>query len=188
MSLRISFHLGDEDLRHFEAVTQQAQASVRQRHADDIVATAREVLESAERAQLAGFVKERFLRLRAMLEMVTDGGWPLGTEDRQRVLNALACFGAAPATHASADFLDHAIMVELVSRDLEHDLEAYRDFCAARASQPKRQRPGVEQEAQREQWLEQRREALQQRMHARRKRSLEQAGSSVRRLFSLFGL
>ncbi|HWK74682.1 MAG TPA: hypothetical protein VNQ81_10455 [Povalibacter sp.] len=47
---------------------------------------------------------------------------------------------------------------------------------------------GAEQELQREQWLQQRREALQERMHARRTRSLEQAGSSVRRLFSLFGL
>ena len=188
MPLRISFHLGDEDLRHLEEVAQQTQASVRGRCADDIIATAREVLESAERAQLAGFVKERFLRLRAMLEMATDSGWPLGTEDRQRVLNALTCFGAAPAMNASVDFLNHAIMVELVSRDLEHDLEAYRDFCAVRESQLMRRRPGAEQELQREQWLQQRREALQERMHARRTRSLEQAGSSVRRLFSLFGL
>ncbi len=188
MSLRISFHLGDEDLRHFAAVAQQAQAGVRRRNADDIIATAREVLESAERAPLASFVKERFLRLRSALEMATDPAWPLGTEDRQRVLNALACFGATPVINASMDFLDHAIMVELVSRDLEHDLDAYRDFCAARESQLKRLRPGAEQEAQREQWLQQRCEALQQRMHARRRRSLDQAGSSVRRLFSLFGL
>jgi hypothetical protein len=52
----------------------------------------------------------------------------------------------------------------------------------------KRRRPGADHEAQREQWLQQRRETLQQRMHARRKRTLDQAGSSVRRLFSLFGL
>lgn len=188
MPLRISFNLGDEDLRHFEEVAQQTQASVRGRTSDEIVAAAREVLESAERAQLAGFVKERFLRLRAMLEMATDEGWPLGPEDSQRLLNALACFGASPATGANVDFLNHAIMVELVSRDLEHDLEAYRDFCAIRESQLKRRRSGADHEAQREQWLQQRRETLQQRMHARRKRTLDQAGSSVRRLFSLFGL
>lgn len=188
MPLRISFNLGDEDLRHFEEVAQQTQANARQQSAEAIIAAAREVLESAERAQLAGFVRERFVRLRAMLEMATDIDWPLSTEDRQRLLNALACFGGAQDANASVGFLDHAIMVELVSRDLEHDLEAYRDFCASRELQLQRRRPGADQQTQREQWLQQRREALQERMHTRRKRTLDQAGSSVRRLFSLFGL
>lgn len=190
MPLRISFNLGDADLRHFEEVAQQTQASARLRSAEDIVAAARDVLESAERAQLAEFVKERFARLRAILEMAMDADWILSPEDSQRTLNALACFSNAPApgTAATVGFLDHAIMVELVSRDLEHDLEAYRDFCSSRESQLQRRRPGADQDAQRDQWLQQRREALQQRMHARRKRTLDQAGSSVRRLFSLFGL
>lgn len=189
MPLRISFNLGDADLRHFEAVAQQTQASARLRSAESIVAAAREVLESAERAQLAEFVRARFLRLRAILEMALDTDWPLSAEDSQRTLNALACFSSAQSdTAATVGFLDHAIMVELVSRDLEHDLEAYRDFCVSRESQSQRRRPGADQDAQREQWLQQRREALQQRMHARRERTLDQAGSSVRRLFSLFGL
>ena len=42
--------------------------------------------------------------------------------------------------------------------------------------------------ADREQWLSQRRETLQQRMHTRRKRDLDNADGPVRRLFSLFGL
>ena len=190
MPLRISFNLGDADLQHFEAVAQQTQAHARLRSAEEIIASAREVLEGAERAQLAEFVRERFRRLRAILEMAMDMDWPLSVEDSQRTLNALACFSNAPASTpgAAAGFLDHAIMVELVSRDLEHDLEAYRDFCSSREGQAKRRRPGAEQDLQREQWLLQRREVLQQRMHARRKRTLDQAGSSVRRLFSLFGL
>lgn len=190
MPLRISFNLGDEDLRHFEAVAQQTQASARQQSAEAIVAAAREVLESAERAQLAEFVRARFARLRSILEMALDADWPLGAEDSQRTLNALACFSSAqpPSAAAAVGFLDHAIMIELVSRDLEHDLDAYRDFCVSRESQLQRRRPGADQDAQREQWLQQRREVLQQRMHARRKRALDEAGSSVRKLFSLFGL
>lgn len=188
MPLRISFNLGDEDLRHFEAVAQRTQASAREQSAEAIVAAAREVLESAERAQLAEFVKARFARLRAILEMALDTDWPLGAEDSQRTINALACFSRAPGAAVAVGFLDHAIMIELVSRDLEHDLEAYRDFCISRESQLQRRRPGADQDAQREQWLQQRREVLQQRMHARRKRTLDQSGSSVRRLFSLFGL
>ncbi|MFL6616956.1 MAG: hypothetical protein ACJ8MH_00050 [Povalibacter sp.] len=189
MSLRISFNLRDEDLRHFEERAQQTQANARLRSAEDIIVDARAVLEAASQAQLASFVRERFNRLSAMLEMASDADWTLASEDRQRLLNALACFGhSQSAVDEKVGFLDHAIMVELVSRDLEHDLAAYRDFCSHRTSRAKRKRPGTDQQTQREQWLQQTREALQDRMHLRRTRSLERAGSSVRRLFSLFGL
>lgn len=188
MPLRISFNLGDADLQHFQEVAQQA--SARERSTGAIVASARAVLEAAERAQLADFVKERFARLRTILSMALDPEWPLGAEDSQRLLNALACFGAPPsAGEVNIGFLDQAIMIELVSRDLEHDLAAYRDFCKFRESKlTQRRRPGEEQDAQRDQWLKQRREMLQQRMHERRKRTLDAAGSPVRKLFSLFGL
>ncbi len=87
------------------------------------------MLETANRAQLAGFVKERYSRLDTMLQMVTDPQWQLSAEDRQRALNALACFSSSTAAAAPSGLLDHAIMIELVSRDLHHDLDAYRDFC-----------------------------------------------------------
>jgi hypothetical protein len=188
MSLRISFDLRDADLRHLEGLAQQTQALARSTPAESIIAAAREVLEAGERAQLAEFVKERFARLRAMIEMATDADWQPGTEDRQRVINALACFGA-PASGpqpATAGLLDHAIMIELVGRDLEHDLEAFKAFAKFRADQRARKRPGREDKAQ--EALQQRRELLQARMHTRRQRDLDKAGSSVRKLFSLFGL
>src|SRR5262245_7500424 len=190
MPLRISFNLDDADLRHFEEKAQQTQANARLQPAEATITAAREVLDSAAQAQVADFVRERFARLRTMIEMATDVDWTLTAEDRQRLLNALACFGDAGASpaDAKAGFLDHAIMVELVSRDLEHDLIAYRDFCALRESQLRRHRPGATPEAHRAEWLHQNRESLQKRMHDRRKRSLDRAGSSVRRMFSLFGL
>lgn len=187
MPLRISFNLGDADLQHLQELAQQTQASARQRSSEAIVAAAREVLEAAERAQLADFVKERFARLRSILTLALDPDWPMGAEDSQRILNALACFTMPPGA-VNINFLDQAIMIELVSRDLEHDLAAYRDFCKLREKLAQRRRPGTEQDAQREQWLQQRREALQERMHERRKRTLDAAGSSLRKLFSLFGL
>lgn len=188
MPLRISFNLDDADLRHFEERAQQTQANARLQSAQSIVAAAREVLASAQQAQLAHFVRERFARLATMLDMATDPEWEPSAEDRQRLLNALACFGTPEPANATVGFLDHAIMVELVSRDLEHDLAAYRDFCTLRDSQLKRLRPGVDQETQRREWLQQHRQSLHERMHERRRRSLDRAGSSVRRLFSLFGL
>jgi hypothetical protein len=187
MSLRISFDLRDADLRHFEQLAQQAKAA--DLSAEAIVASAREVLASSEHAHLAEFVRGRFTRLRSMIEMATDADWQVSAEDRQRVINALACFSAASASSgqpAAAAFFDHAIMIELVSRDLEHDLAAFQSFSKFRHEQLTRARPAREDKAQ--QALQQRREFLQKRMHERRQRDLDKAGSSVRKLFSLFGL
>jgi hypothetical protein len=190
MPFRVSFNLGDEDLRHFEEVAQPTQAIARQQPAESIIAAARRVLESGEGTHVAAFVRERFARLRAMVDMASDPEWQPREEDRQRVLNALACFGA-PATKdamSGVGLLDHGIMIELVSRDLEHDLEAYQAFCKFRDALAKRRRPGANQDEQREEWLAQKRTELHTRMRERRQRDLDKAGSSVRKLFSLFGL
>jgi hypothetical protein len=190
MPLRVSFNLGDEDLRHFEEVAQQTQALARERPAEAIIAAAREVLQSGEGAHVAAFVRERFARLRAMIEMASDPEWQPRPEDHQRLINALACFStpAQSESNAGVGLLDRGIMIELVSRDLERDLEAYQTFCKFRESLSKRRRPGAGQNDQREEWLSQKRAELHTRMRERRQRDLDRAGSSVRKLFSLFGL
>jgi len=183
--VRVSFNLDDSDLEHLAAIAQQTQQRARSEPADATIAGAREVLEAANRAQLAGFVKERYSRLGTMLQMVEDPQWRLSAEDRQRTLNALACFGSSTAASATSGLLDHAIMIELVSRDLHHDLEAYSDFCRFRASYDKKH---AAPDADRERWLQERCVSLQQRMHKRRRRDLDGAGSGLRKLLSLFGL
>jgi hypothetical protein len=185
MPFRISFKLDDADLQHFAEVALQTQALARQQPEDATIAAARELLERGVQAQPAEFVKERYARLRTILDMAVDPDWRLSTEDRQRVLNALAAFSSPPQPGSTSGVLDHAIMIELVSRDLHHDLDAYRDFCEFRESHSKRRSaPGAD----RERWLGQKREALQARMHKRRTKELEAAESSVKKLFSLFGL
>ena len=184
--LRVSFNLHDADLQHFAEVAQQTQALARMQPEDAIIASAREVLERSAQSQVADFVKERYSRLRAMLDMVADEDWKLSGEDRQRVINALACFSAPAAPGGSGGLLDHAIMIELVGRDLHHDLEAYTDFCRFRDEQSGKRAGSPASD--RERWLGQRRTSLQERMHSRRQRDLNSAGSSVRKLFSLFGL
>jgi len=185
MTFRVSFDLGDSDLQHLAEVAQVRQSAARAQPIDRIVASAREVYLKGVQAHLANFVKERYSRLGTMLEMADDAEWRLGEGDSQRLVNALACF-SEPASGASSALLDQAIMIELVSRDLHHDLEAYQDFCKFRAAQISKRHspPGTD----REQWLSQRRQMLQKRMHKRRKRDLDAAAGPVRRLFSLFGL
>ncbi|HEX2494352.1 MAG TPA: hypothetical protein VHK24_11295 [Steroidobacter sp.] len=185
MSLRVSFNLEDAELQRFEEAALQAQTLARRQSEEAVIAAARALLERGLQAQPAEFVKERYSRLRSIVEMALDPDWKLSSEDRQRVLNALACFSAPAAQGSTGGILDHAIMIELVSRDLHHDLQAYRDFRRFREGQSARHgAPGAD----RRQWLAQKRETLQGRMHKRRMRELEAAGSSVKRLFSLIRL
>ena len=188
MPFRVSFDLKDADLQHFAEVVQQTQAMARRCPSQDIIATARQVLLESEQAQLADFLVQRRDRLRSMLEMVADPDWHLSAEDSQRLLNALACFATTAAAQAPMGFLDHAIMIELVGRDLTHDLDAYRDFCKARARLTSGRRTAAASEASRQQWIEQRCTALQTRMHQRRQRDLQRAASPMRRWLSLLGL
>lgn len=185
--MRVSFNLDDADLQHFAAVVQQTHAMARQRTAQEIIAAARRVLEESEQAQLADFLVQRLQRLRLMLDMVSDADWRLSPEDSQRLLNALACFGAPPPAGATLSFLDHAIMIELVGRDLSHDLDAYRDFCKARTRLVAGRRASASADSRR-QWLEQRCSALQARIQQRRQRDVQRAASPMRRWFSLLGL
>ena len=70
--LRVSFNLDDADLQHFAEVAQQTQAMARQTPEEAIIAAAREVLEKSSQSQVAEFVKERYSRLRSMIDMVVD--------------------------------------------------------------------------------------------------------------------
>jgi hypothetical protein len=64
-------------------------------------------------------------------------------------------------------FLDDAIMIELVARELKHEMEAYQDFCDYRQ---RLSQSGDGSAASREGWLDARRKELQARMHRRRGR------------------
>ena len=186
MPFRLHINLGDGDLQHFEQVAQQTQALARAQPAEQIVTAARAVRERGEQSHSADFVKERYSRLSTMIQMIGDADWRLEGDDRQRVINALACFSVPASESSPGGVLDHAIMIELVSRDLQHDLNAYRDFARYRESYERKHRNP--DPAARDKSLQHRRELLQTLMHERRKLVLERAGGSVRRLFSLFGL
>ena len=67
-------------------------------------------------------------------------------------------------------------MVELLVRELKHEIEAYIDFCDFRVKQ--QPKPGIKRKTTdmtRDQWLQQRRDELQSRMRRRRKRNSDGA-------------
>ncbi len=140
---------------------------------EEIVAAAEELLDKVEESTAPGFIVDRLRKLKHMICMLSDIEWRLPHRDAKRVLNALAYFAEPedliPDHIPGLGFLDDAIMVELVVRELRHEIEAYEDFCSYR--ERLRTEQGHTADATREGWLDSRRKELQSRMHRRRSRS-----------------
>ncbi|HMA30274.1 MAG TPA: hypothetical protein VKT00_00510, partial [Casimicrobiaceae bacterium] len=75
--------------------------------------------------------------------------------------------------------VDDAIMLELVLRELQHELDGYEEFDAYRRSEaPNRDKPGTRRPVSREDWLESKRRALHDRIRERRERDLARDGDA----------
>jgi len=171
MSLRVSFELEENDLKHFRLIMREARKAAARIAPEDIVASAEDLLQIIGETGAPLFVRERLEKLRLMIGMLTDIDWRLPHQEANRVLNALAYFAEPedliPDHIPGLGFLDDAIMIELVVRELKHEIEAYEDFRDYRDSVDKKsgRRKGVT----REDWLKNRRKELQSRMRRRRK-------------------
>lgn len=183
MSLRISFDLSDDDLRHFQLIMQQARRAATDMLPEDIVAAAEDLLKNVEETTAPGFIIDRLQNLKLMIRMLSDLEWRLPHQEATRVLNALAYFAEPedliPDQIPGLGFLDDAIMIELVVRELKPEIEAYHDFCAYRERLQLDQ--GKKAAASREGWLDSRRKELQSRMRRRRTRRVSSPFSSKTR-------
>jgi len=78
--------------------------------------------------------------------MLSDADWPLKDAERSPVLAALAYVcdpeDIIPDNIPGIGLLDDAVMIELVFRELRHEIDAYEDFRAFRKSLPKRMPSG----------------------------------------------
>jgi len=173
--MRISFELDESDLNHFRLIMKEARQAASRLPPEDIVAAAEELLADVKESSAPGFIVDRLQNLRLMIQMLSDIEWRLPHQEATRVLNALAYFAEPddliPDTIPGLGFLDDAIMVELVVRELKHEIEAYSDFCGYRERLTQEQ--GHAAKISREGWLDNRRKELQIRMRRRRKRSLK---------------
>ncbi len=170
MTLRVTFELDDNDLKHFRMIMRQARKAAACMAPEDILAAAEEVLTDIDGASKPGFVQARIDKLKLLIRMLSDLEWRLPHKDARRVLNALAYFAEPedliPDHIPGLGFLDDAIMIELVVRELKHEIEAYEDFSDYRQRQ-KAERGG-RVAVSRQEWIEARRSALQSRMRRRR--------------------
>lgn len=176
MTMHVAFDLDDDDLKHFELIMREARKSAANAAPEIIVAGAENLLNQISHAQVPEFIRERLNKLKVMIQMLTDHEWRLPEQDATRVLNALAYFcepeDLIPDNIPGIGFLDDAIMIELVVVELEHEIQAYQDFCSYRNERPgKASVKARSSKVTRDEWLEKRRTELQARMRKRRRRS-----------------
>jgi uncharacterized membrane protein YkvA (DUF1232 family) len=167
MTIDIKFSLDDTDIEYFRGVMNRAQDGCGNASEQDIILEARKVLKGADTLKPPLFVRERLERLATMIAMLEDPEWPLDGQERVDVISALAYFHN-PADLISDDvpvigLIDDAIMIELVARELQHQLEAYDEFCAYRDTEERARGEDVSREA----WLSAKQEQLMRRMRER---------------------
>ncbi len=173
MPISINIELSDQDLEHFSNAQKAARETAGTVSVEAVTAAAARLLQDALKVPVPDFIGQRLDRLDQMIGMLRDEGWALAEEDKQRVLSALVYFAnpddMIPDNTPVLGYLDDAIMIELCVRDLQHEINAYEDFCDYRQNEAVRRglNPATVGRAD---WLAGRREELQDRMHRRRAR------------------
>jgi len=172
MSMRIVLELSEHDLEHFRKLARQALQSSEKTSPEQIIAGARKLLDDVEQSGTSDFIRDKLQQISLLIEMLDDDGWGMQETGRKRVLAALAYFNHAedliPDHLPGIGFLDDAIMVELLARELKPEIDAYQDFVKYRASEASRLGKQPE-ELNRSTYLEAREKALLSRMRRRRR-------------------
>ena len=173
MSLTLNFELNDRDLEHFHNAMEASKKAAEGKTDAEIIENAGRLLADAQKVRIPDFILSRLLRLDDMIAMLRDEAWALDQADRDRVLSALVYFNNPNDVIADSvpvlGYLDDAVMIEMCVRDLQHELDAYDDFCDFRQRQA--ERLGLDPaKVGRADWLGSRREELVDRMHQRRER------------------
>jgi uncharacterized membrane protein YkvA (DUF1232 family) len=185
MTLRITFDLEDKDLKYFRAQMKRAQASGERATEAEVIAKAQLMIEEVANTKVPAFVAQRLEKLGSLIAMLEDDEWALEARERRNVVGALAYFAdpedLIPDNVPVIGYIDDAIMIELVVKELGPEIEAFDDFCRYRREEASRNRnPDIS----REQWLAAKRRDLHARMKRRRRsRSSRTAGRTRVRLF-----
>lgn len=174
MGLSINIELSDNDLDHFAEVLKRAHQTAGTVDSHLITESARKLLAEASSVEVPDFIGSRLAKLEHLIDMVHDQGWALNDDDKARVLTALTYFAdpkdVIPDSVPVVGYLDDAIMIELCVRELKHELEAYEDFCSYRKEQAASHGVEATSALGRTDWMEDRRQELQDRMRRRRDR------------------
>ena len=192
MSLAITIELSDDDLKYFADAMQSAQKESQNLSAKEITDAAAKLLADGKDNKLPAFIADRLSKIDSMVSMVNDAGFGMDEDDKKRVLSCLTYFAnpkdIIPDNVPVLGFLDDAIMIELVVRELQHEVEAYDDFIEYREDEARRR--GVDPstlKTERVEWAEARRVELLSRMKSRRMSSYSSSSGWRPSLFKFGG-
>lgn len=181
MPIKLTLEIPDADLDHYREIMREAALRAEKSPESELAQKARDAVEKVRRSRAPEFVRERLTTVEALIGMLEDREWGLEGQHRERVRTAVAYFAdpldLIPDSVPGLGFLDDAVMVELIVRDLNHEVDAYRDFCRFRERQERRR--GSEAPATREAWVADKRRQMFMRMDRRREES--EAGHRNRR-------
>ena len=186
MPLDITFTLSDEDLEHFQEIVDRSKLAVGEdKQNKQIEAAARKMIDDAKGAELPDFIAKRLFKLETVINMLTDEEWRLSEEERNRIRGALIYFtnpeDLIPDHIPGLGYLDDAIYVELIIRELKNEIDHYEEFCLFRSNEErKRIAEGKDPHVNREAWLAEKRTALHSRMRRYRLRRMGEDSSSWR--------
>jgi uncharacterized membrane protein YkvA (DUF1232 family) len=193
MTLKVTFVLADADLEHFRVIMREAREVARDKSREEVLGAAEGLMSKVRDVDIPDFVGDRLEQIQLLVDMIRDEEWQLPAEESARVLNALAYFSEPedliPDHVPGLGFLDDAIMVELVARELRHEVDAYRRFCAFRTAEEARRRQVGEpiDEVTKEEFLKVRRGELHRQMRQKRRNDFRRRRSRTGRSpFSLF--
>ena len=177
MPMTVTLEISDPELDHFRAVMHRVRALAAGRPPHEIAAAASAAVAKLASGTHSPFVSSRIGKVRALIRMLEDPQWQLPDPERSRVLEGLAYVADSndmvPDDVPALGLVDDAIMLELVLRELRHELEGYEEFDAYRSDEA---RAEPRHTVSRADWLESKREALYERMRERRERDLARSG------------
>ena len=183
MPLVVTLEFSDAELDYFRSVMQRARSQQAARTPQAIAAAAAREVTRLRSTARSPFILRRIDRVARLVAMLEDPEWQLPELERTRVLEGLAYVAEAhdlvPDNVPVLGLLDDAVMLELVLRELQHELESYEEFDQFRLDEAaRRDKPGVHRPVSRDEWLRSRREALHARMRERRERDLARDGAA----------
>lgn len=185
MALTVTLEFSEDELGYFRSRLHRVRERNAQRPPYEIAAAATAEVERLRSTARSPFVRRCIDRVARLVSMLADTEWQLPEVERNRVLDGLAYVADAedlvPDDVPVLGLVDDAIMLELLLRELQHELEAYEEFDDYRRDEAtRRDKPGVHRPVSKEDWLASRREALHARIRERRDRDLARDGEAYR--------
>lgn len=169
--MKLSFELSDKDLRYFRKALRQSRDAVRHAEEAEIMEAIRDVLADIKASEpLPDFVAHRIPEIEQLIQMLLDDEWKLPKAERERLLSVFIYFGdpedILPDDIPVVGYLDDIIVLELVTRELQHVREAYDDFCQFRRKFDREHGKSLDGAVRRDR-IDRRRQQLHQRMKRR---------------------